>query len=66
MRVSARGLDGVVEAIEHESKWVVGVQWHPEDTDDSVEDRRALFSAFVGRAAVHAALKHSSQTSSEK
>lgn len=32
LRVTARAADGVVEAVELEdrSKWVVGVQWHPE------------------------------------
>ncbi|MGH7447999.1 MAG: gamma-glutamyl-gamma-aminobutyrate hydrolase family protein, partial [Longimicrobiales bacterium] len=30
LRVSARAEDGLVEAIEHESRaWVLGVQWHP-------------------------------------
>ncbi|MDI9951376.1 gamma-glutamyl-gamma-aminobutyrate hydrolase family protein [Rhodococcus sp. IEGM 1305] len=54
LRVTARGLDGVVEAVEHESKWIVGVQWHPEDTDGSAEDRTALFRAFVQRSTAHA------------
>jgi putative glutamine amidotransferase len=48
-RVAARGLDGVIEAIEHRNPdtWVFGVQWHPEDSDSSDVDRRALFSSFV-------------------
>ncbi|RZK95917.1 MAG: gamma-glutamyl-gamma-aminobutyrate hydrolase family protein [Rhodococcus sp. (in: high G+C Gram-positive bacteria)] len=57
LRVTARGIDGVVEAIEHESKWIVGVQWHPEDTDGSADDRMALFRAFVEHSTAHAAAK---------
>jgi putative glutamine amidotransferase len=31
MRVSARSVDGVIEAIEHpDKKFVLGIQWHPE------------------------------------
>jgi putative glutamine amidotransferase len=39
--------DDVVEAIEHSTGWVVGVQWHPERT--AVEDpgQQRLFDAFV-------------------
>lgn len=48
LRVTARAADGTVEAIEHESLPVYGVQWHPErmieglvmDTD---ADHTALF-----------------------
>ena len=35
LRVTARAADGVVEGIELDDAagpWVVGVQWHPEDT----------------------------------
>lgn len=51
LRVAARGLDGVIEAVEHRDPniWLVGVQWHPEDTDGSAADRKALFSAFLAR-----------------
>jgi putative glutamine amidotransferase len=49
LRVAARGVDGVIEAIEHGDPhaWVLGVQWHPEDTDGSAADREALFRAFL-------------------
>ena len=40
--VVARADDGVVEAVELESGFVVGVQWHPEETGD-----KRLFSALV-------------------
>jgi putative glutamine amidotransferase len=40
--------DGVVEAVEHRScKWVVGVQWHPEDDAQDNRDQQRLFDAFV-------------------
>jgi putative glutamine amidotransferase len=52
LRVTARASDGVVEGIELDGDaWIVGVQWHPEDTaaDDPAHQR--LFDAFVRRAA---------------
>jgi putative glutamine amidotransferase len=45
--------DGVVEAIEGDRGWIVGVQWHPERTAAEDQTQQALFDAFV-RAAVHA------------
>lgn len=47
--ISAWAQDGCVEAIEHESRWAFGVQWHPERTADSGPSR-ALFGAFVEEA----------------
>ncbi len=50
LRVTGRTADGVVEVLEHRSaRWVLGVQWHPEDSamDDPVQQR--LFDAFVAR-----------------
>ena len=48
--VVARADDGVIEAMEHPTKWVVSVQWHPEDTaaDDPVQ--QSLFDALVEAA----------------
>lgn len=46
--VTARADDGIVEGTElPTARWVVGVQWHPEDDDGSASDRRKLFGAFV-------------------
>ena len=46
--VSARSDDGVVEGLEHLSKrFVVGVQWHPEDRVLVSDDDRRLFEAFA-------------------
>lgn len=48
LRATALAHDGIVEGTEHPDKsWVVGVQWHPEDSDGSAEDRELLFAAFV-------------------
>lgn len=47
LRVVARADDGIVEGVEHEDHWAVGVQWHPEDSHGSEEDRHLVFGAFV-------------------
>jgi putative glutamine amidotransferase len=52
LRVTARAPDGVVEGVEVDGDaWIVGAQWHPEDTaaDDPAQQR--LFDAFVRQAA---------------
>lgn len=52
LRAVAHGADGGVEAVESARArgFLLGVQWHPEDT--AAEDRRqaALFAALVGSA----------------
>ncbi len=46
--ISARATDGVIEALErHGDPWVVGVQWHPEDSADRDQQQQALFDRFV-------------------
>jgi putative glutamine amidotransferase len=47
----AHAEDGVIEAVEHPERWVVGVQWHPEDPDGSDDHRRRLFAGFVDACA---------------
>jgi putative glutamine amidotransferase len=42
--------DGLVEAIETERGWIVGAQWHPEDTAASDPAQQGLFDALVRRA----------------
>jgi len=43
--------DGLVEAVEEAGpRWVVGVQWHPEDTSERDAEQQALFGAFVAAA----------------
>jgi putative glutamine amidotransferase len=53
LRVTARAADGIVEGLELEDpagRWLVAVQWHPEDTagDDPVQ--QALFDALIAQA----------------
>lgn len=48
-RMTAKAEDGIVEAIESAAhRFVIGVQWHPEDTAATDEVSRKLFEAFVG------------------
>ena len=48
--VTGRTADGVIEAFEHTDGWLVGVQWHPEDTADDDAAMQRLFDAFVAQA----------------
>jgi putative glutamine amidotransferase len=51
LRVVATTADGTIEAVEHETAtWVVGVQWHPEDTAAEDPANQGLFDALVARA----------------
>lgn len=49
LRVAALADDGIVEGIEdpRPGRWLVGVQWHPEDDDGPEPDRSALFHGFI-------------------
>ena len=52
LKVTAQASDGVVEAIESQSGdwWALGVQWHPEEMNDSPEPwDRGIFKAFADR-----------------
>ena len=52
LSVTASAPDGIVEAIEDAARrFVIGVQWHPEDNIDSREDQ-ALFRSFARAAGV--------------
>lgn len=42
--------DGLVEAIQHERAWIVGVQWHPEETAETDAAQQGLFDALVAQA----------------
>lgn len=49
--VTGRSDDGVIEAIEWTGpEWIVGVQWHPEDTASEDPQQQALFDALVRAA----------------
>lgn len=46
--------DGMVEAVEQDgAAWVVGVQWHPEDTAHVNPAQRRIFEAFIGMSRAH-------------
>jgi putative glutamine amidotransferase len=53
LAVTGRSPDGLVEAIEREVEdpyaqvWMLGVQWHPEDTASEDPAQQALFDGFV-------------------
>ena len=52
LSVTAWHADGTVEACELEGPaWVVGVQWHPEDTAAGDPPNQGLFDAFVAACA---------------
>ncbi len=42
--------DGLVEAVESEEGWMLGVQWHPEETADRDPAQQRLFDELVRRA----------------
>ncbi len=49
--VTAHADDGTIEGVELPGRdWVVGVQWHPEDTADGDAQQQALFDELVRRA----------------
>jgi putative glutamine amidotransferase len=51
LRVTARAPDGIVEGIELDGDaWIVGAQWHPEDTAGRDPVQQSLFDAFVREA----------------
>jgi putative glutamine amidotransferase len=51
LRAVAWADDGTIEAIELDGDaWVVGVQWHPEDTAATDRTQQGLFDAFVEQA----------------
>lgn len=47
LRIVARADDGVVEGVEAEDAWVVGVQWHPEEAHADPEMFDRLLTGFV-------------------
>jgi putative glutamine amidotransferase len=44
----------VIEAIEHQSRWAVGVQWHPEHPDAHPAPLSRLLGAFLDVSAARA------------
>ncbi len=51
LRITARAPDGIIEGIELDGDaWIVGAQWHPEDTAGRDPVQQSLFDAFVAMA----------------
>ena len=51
LRIVGRHADGTIEAVETTGDaWVVGVQWHPEDSADTDPQQQGLFDELVRRA----------------
>ena len=49
--ITGRSEDGTVEAVEWSGpEWIVGVQWHPEDSADEDPQQQGLFDALVRAA----------------
>lgn len=44
---AGRAHDGIIEAFEDPTRWLVALQWHPEDDDGHDHDRTRLFGGFV-------------------
>jgi putative glutamine amidotransferase len=52
LTITARAPDGIVEGVELDGDaWIVGAQWHPEDTAGRDPAQQALFDALVRQAA---------------
>jgi putative glutamine amidotransferase len=46
--------DGQLEAVELPTKsWVVGLQWHPEDTATRQPQQQAIYDELVRRSGLH-------------
>lgn len=50
LEIVGRSSDGLLEAFEHRDHWLIGVQWHPEDTAVDDPAQQGLYDAFVKRA----------------
>ena len=51
LQIVARSSDGAIEAVEHRVvKWIVGVQWHPEDDADKDIQQQGLFNTLIAFA----------------
>lgn len=51
LREVAHARDGLIEGLELDSGWMIGVQWHPEDTAPTDAAQQGLYDALVEQAA---------------
>ena len=53
LQIVALSSDGVIEAEEHRiAKWIIEVQWHPEDDATTDEQQQGLFNALIVSATI--------------
>ncbi len=51
LRIVGRHADGIVHAVELESaRWIVGMQWHPEDSAAADPQQQGLFDELIRQA----------------
>ena len=50
LRATGWSEDGLVEVLERDRGWLLGVQWHPEDSAERDAAQQGLFDDFVRRA----------------
>lgn len=51
LRATAHAHDGIVEGTEHrEARWVIGIQWHPEESQANLDDRARIFGGLIEQA----------------
>lgn len=53
LRASAHAPDGLIEAVEAEGRYLVAVQWHPEELADAHDAHRRLFTDFIAAAGAY-------------
>ncbi len=51
LRVNAKDANGLIQGIEYENRFIMGVQWHPEFMPYSLPQRR-LFKSFVNEIVI--------------
>jgi putative glutamine amidotransferase len=50
LKVVGHSPDGVIEALEHADRWLVAVQWHPEDTAATDHHQQSLYDSLIAQA----------------
>ena len=49
-RINANARDGIIEGIEHEEKFILGVQWHPEGMYEAHPHFKNIFTEVIAEA----------------
>lgn len=64
LRPTAWSEDLVIEGLEHEAKWVVGVQWHPEVQPAAAQGGDLVLQHFIRQASIAAGIAFIDQAES--